>query len=176
MTAQRIIGARCSRSPIWPVANGQTKARAAALALAATDEDADTIGVQLLAHIKIVFDSTKAEAVWTEDLLRHLHAMSERHGASTGASASRSHRASWPRCSSRSESSPGRSGTQAPRKTSVATRANSSFRLGGGIYSANVLEATESASFSDFPSASDESPLADGNPPKAAETARALAH
>ena len=56
----------------WP-----EQARAAALALSAADEDADTIGVQLLADMRIVFDSIEASSLWTEDLLRHLHAMTE---------------------------------------------------------------------------------------------------
>ena len=34
--------------------------------------------MQLLADLKTVFDSTRAEALWTEDLLRHLNEMSER--------------------------------------------------------------------------------------------------
>ena len=57
----------------WP-----PRARAAALALSATDEDAETIGVQALADLAVVFNSTGAESIWTENLLRHLHAMSER--------------------------------------------------------------------------------------------------
>jgi Protein of unknown function (DUF3631) len=56
----------------WPA-----RARAAALALSEIDEDADTIGIQLLGDIKAVFDGLGVESLWTEDLLRHLHAMSE---------------------------------------------------------------------------------------------------
>ena len=57
--------------------NWHDQARAAALALSSTDEDADGLGVQLLASVRLVFDSIKAETIWTEDLLRQLHAMSE---------------------------------------------------------------------------------------------------
>jgi putative DNA primase/helicase len=42
------------------------------------DVDDQTFGVQLLEDIRQVFDETKVEAIWTEDLLRHLHAMEER--------------------------------------------------------------------------------------------------
>jgi hypothetical protein len=54
----------------WP-----QKARAAALALSSVDEDADTIGVQLLASVRLVFGA--AEQISTENLLRQLHAMPE---------------------------------------------------------------------------------------------------
>jgi hypothetical protein len=54
----------------WPA-----RARAAALALSAIDEDADTIGVQLLASVRLAFGV--ARQISTENLLRHLHAMAE---------------------------------------------------------------------------------------------------
>jgi putative DNA primase/helicase len=54
----------------WPA-----KARSAALDLSATDEDADTIGVQLLASVRLAFGLAKQ--ISTDDLLKHLHAMSE---------------------------------------------------------------------------------------------------
>ena len=53
-------------------------AREAALALSAADEDADTIGVQLLASIKSVFDRIEVTEIWTVELLQRLHRMSER--------------------------------------------------------------------------------------------------
>jgi Protein of unknown function (DUF3631)/RepB DNA-primase from phage plasmid len=54
----------------WP-----TRARGAALALSVTDEDAETIGVQLLASVRLAFGT--ATQISTENLLRHLHAMTE---------------------------------------------------------------------------------------------------
>jgi hypothetical protein len=54
----------------WP---GQ--ARTAALALSAADEDAETIGVQLLASVRLAFGTAKQ--ISTENLLKHLHAMTE---------------------------------------------------------------------------------------------------
>jgi hypothetical protein len=54
----------------WPA-----RARAAARALSTTDEDADTIGVQLLAAVKLAFGT--ARQISTDNLLKHLHAMSE---------------------------------------------------------------------------------------------------
>ena len=54
----------------WP-----TRSRAAALALSATDEDGETIGVQMLASVRVAFAT--AEQISTENLLRHLHAMTE---------------------------------------------------------------------------------------------------
>jgi hypothetical protein len=54
----------------WPA-----RARAAALALSEVDEDSDTIGVQLLASVRIAFGA--ATQISTENLLKHLHAMSE---------------------------------------------------------------------------------------------------
>jgi hypothetical protein len=55
----------------WP-----RRARDAAIGLSAVDEDAETIGVQLLGDIKEVFASI--ESIWTEDLLKRLHDMQER--------------------------------------------------------------------------------------------------
>jgi Protein of unknown function (DUF3631) len=55
----------------WP-----QRAREAALGLSAVDEDAETFGVQLLGDIKEVF--ARVEAIWTEDLLKRLHALQER--------------------------------------------------------------------------------------------------
>jgi hypothetical protein len=65
-----LIGIADAAGGSWPA-----KARAAALALSAVDEDADTIGVQLLASVQIVFGTAKQ--ISTENLLKHLHAMSE---------------------------------------------------------------------------------------------------
>ena len=117
--------------------NWHDQARAAALALSSTDEDADGLGVQLLASVQLVFDSIKAETIWTEDLLRHLHAMSEAPWGEYGrqrkpitarqlgdvAKTVRDHVAA----------------DQTRRgRTRTATRPNSSLALGGGIYPLQV--------------------------------------
>jgi 5S rRNA maturation endonuclease (ribonuclease M5) len=58
----------------WPAL-----ARRAAVEISGGREvDDESIGVQLLGDIKEVFEASKVEAIWTEDLLRHLHAMEER--------------------------------------------------------------------------------------------------
>ena len=148
----------------WP-----QKARAAALALSMTDEDAETIGVQLLGSIKGVFDSTKADAIWTEDLLHHLHAMSE---------------APWGEYGRQRKPITARqlgallkpfeivAGQVWRAETNKRGYTQKQFSSAWGRYlSASPLEATESAGFSDFSSARKDSPLADENSPKAAETA-----
>jgi putative DNA primase/helicase len=53
----------------------RARAQAAALALSAADEDADTIGVQLLASVRLAFGIAKQ--ISTDNLLKHLHAMTE---------------------------------------------------------------------------------------------------
>ena len=116
-----------------------------------------------------MFDSTKAESIWTEDLLRHLHAMSE---------------APWCEYGRQRKPITARqlgallkpfgivAGQVGKEETNKRGYTSEQFSSAWGRYlSASPLEATESASFSDFPSARDDQPLADGNPPKAAETA-----
>jgi putative DNA primase/helicase len=159
--------------------NWHDHARAAALALSTIDEDADTLGVQLLADIKTVFERTKAEAVWTEDLLRHLHAMSEAPWSEYG----RQRKPISPRQLA-ALLKPFGIGTKG-QVWNPSTRENKrgymreQFSAAWGRYlSANVLDATESAAESDFLCASDDEPLAHENPPKptAAANSSTLAH
>jgi hypothetical protein len=54
-------------------------ARRAAVEISTNMEiDDQTFGVQLLTDMQTVFASAQVEGIWTEDLLRHLHAMPER--------------------------------------------------------------------------------------------------
>jgi putative DNA primase/helicase len=150
----------------WP-----TRAWASALALSVIDEDAENIGVQLLADIKIVLDGTMAESIWTEDLLRHLHAMAERPWPEYG----RQRKPISPRQLASllkpfgivSRQLGKRDGTAVTNKHGFA---RVQFSAAWSRY-ANTLTTKEPATFSDFPSANTDSLLADTNPPKAAETA-----
>jgi putative DNA primase/helicase len=148
----------------WP-----DKARAAAKALSDIDADAEAIGVQLLADMQIVFDTTKAEAIWTEDLLRHLHDMSERPWCEYG----RQRKPITPRQMAGLLKPFGIVAGQVwKEETNKRGYTSEQFSSVWARYlSASPLEATESASFSDFPSARDDQPLADGNPPKTTESA-----
>jgi putative DNA primase/helicase len=151
----------------WPA-----QVRAAALALSATDEDADTIGVMLLGDIKIVFASTNAESIWTEDLLHHLHAMSAQPWGEYG----RQRKPITPRQLAsllkpfainvrqiwKPEAKANKQGYAAEQFESAWT----------SYLSPSPLEAKDSAASSDFSSPSEEEALGDRNPPKATATAR----
>ena len=152
----------------WP-----GKARAAAQALSEIDDDAEAIGVQLLGHIKLVFDSTKAEAIWSEDLLRHLHAMTEAPWCEYG-------RQRKP-ISSRQLATLLRpfgivAGQVWKEETNKRGYTSEQFSSVWRRYlSASPLKATETASFSDFPSARDDQPLADGESAESQQKQPALA-
>jgi hypothetical protein len=139
--------------------------------LSAVDEEADTIGVQLLGDIRTVFDSTKAEATWTEDLLRHLHAMAERPWCEYG----RQHKPISPRQLATLLKPFGVAARQVWKPEAKANKngyaPDQFFSAWGRYLSSKGLEAAESATFSDFPSSSHEEPLEDENPPKPAVTA-----
>ena len=148
----------------WP-----EQARTAALALSTADEDADTLGVQLLASVHAVFGSIKTETIWTEDLLHHLYAMSE---------------APWGEYGRQRKPITARqlgallkpfgivAGQVWKEETNKRGYTSEEFSQVWRRYlSASPLEATETARFINFPSARNDQPLADGNPPKAAETA-----
>ena len=150
----------------WPA-----KARAAARALSAADEDADTIGVQLLGDIKIVFGSTKAEAIWTEDLLRHLHAMAERPWCEYG----RQRKPISPRQLATLLKPFGVAVRQIWKREAKANKngyaSDQFFSAWGRYLSSKCLETTDPAACSDLPSSSDEEALEDEYPPKPAGTA-----
>ena len=150
----------------WP-----TRARAAALALSAIDEDAESIGVQLLADIRTVLDGNMAESIWTEDLLRHLHAMAERPWPEYG----RQRKPITPRQLASLLKPFGIVSRQLGKRDCTAVTNKHGFE---GVQFAeawsryaNTLTTKESTTFSDFPSANTNSLLADTSPPKAAETA-----
>jgi hypothetical protein len=67
-------------SAIAEIAGGDWPSRAAAAALALTEHevDDDSIGVQLLADIRIVFNETQAQYLSSAQLLRHLNSMNDR--------------------------------------------------------------------------------------------------
>ena len=123
------------------------------------------------ADIKLVFDSTKAEAIWTEDLLHHLHAMSEAPWCEYG----RHRKPITPRQLASLLKPFGivsRQIWKPEAKTNKQGYASEQFSSVWRRYlSPSPLEATETASFSDFPSPSDDQPLGDRNPRKATETA-----
>jgi hypothetical protein len=159
---------------IADLAGGQwlATARAAALALSGTDEDTE-IGVQVLGDIRTVFDSTKAKAIWTEDLLHHLHAMSEAPWCEYG----RARKPITPRQLA-ALLKPFSIGAGQVGKRDGANVTNKrgyereQFSPAWERYlSANALTPRESASVSDFVSANSDEPLADENPPNRAETA-----
>ena len=146
----------------WP-----RRARDAALGLSAADEDAETIGVQLLADIKEVFASV--ESIWTEDLLKRLHAMVERPWCEFG----RTRKPISPRQLAGLLKPFGIAATQVwhdgANKRGYAVE---QFSEAWTRYlCASPLDATESATHSDFPCARGNSGLARGNPPKPAATA-----
>jgi putative DNA primase/helicase len=147
------------------------KARAAALALSSIDEDADTIGVMLLGDIKTVFASTKAESIWTEDLLHHLHAMSAQPWSEYG----RLRKPITPRQLASLLKPFAINVRQIWKPEAKANKqgyAAEQFESAWNSYlSPSPLEAPDSAAFSDFSSPSDEEPLGDRNPPKATATA-----
>jgi Protein of unknown function (DUF3631) len=123
--------------------------------------------VQLLGDIKLVFGT--AESMWTEDLLRHLHEMPERPWCEYG----RQRKPISPRQLASLLKPFGIAATQV-WKGSVNKRGYTSeqfFSAWARYLSASPLEATDSATSSDLPSARGSSSLAHGNPPKSAETA-----
>ena len=54
------------------------RGRKAALEIHGASDDADERGVQLLGDIRLVFDASDGDALWTEELLDRLVAMKER--------------------------------------------------------------------------------------------------
>jgi hypothetical protein len=153
----------------WP-----GRAKAASLALSEVDaDDSEERGIELLADIKVVFDATKAEALWTEDLLRHLHAMSERpwceYGQQRKPISARQLAVLLKPFGIEPKQVGKRDGAKVTNKRGFekAWFADPWERY----LSANTLTSRESATSSDFPSANKEGLLADGNPPKPAATA-----
>ena len=135
----------------WP----EVARRAAVEISGGLDVDDQSYGVQLLGDIKEVFEATKAEAIWTEDLLRHLHAMSEAPWCEYGRQRKPITARQLATCSSRSGSCPGHIRTRRwqheerlqaffiwNRYLSLAPRSN-----------ATTPQPTATATFSDFPSA-----------------------
>jgi putative DNA primase/helicase len=146
----------------WP-----TRARAAALALSAADEDAESIGVMLLADLKVIFDSAGAESIWTEDLPRHLHEMSERPWGEYG----RQRRPITARQLAALLKPFGIVSRQIRRgETNKHGFERAQFAEPWSRY-ATPLQATDSASFGDSISATADQAVADRNPPKARESA-----
>jgi hypothetical protein len=151
----------------WPA-----RARRASLEIHGGAEDADEYGVQLLGDIKVAFGATKAKALWTDDLLRHLHAMSERPWNEYG----RHRKPITPR---------DLGALLKPFKiTSKQVRQRETNRNGYELSdfeetfsrylapeSSTPLQPAETATFSDFSSSTPESPVEDENRPKPAETA-----
>jgi Protein of unknown function (DUF3631) len=152
-------------------ADWASKARAAALALSRIDEDADTMGVQLLGDIRTVFASTRAEAIWTEDLLRHLHAMSEAPWGEYG----HQRKPITPRQLSNLLKPFGITVRQIWMPDAKANKQGydrGQFASGWTRYlSPSPLEATASAARRHFSSPSEHRPLGDSEPPETAETA-----
>jgi putative DNA primase/helicase len=144
----------------WP-----RRARDAALALSAADEDAETIGIQLLGDIKEVL--ANVEPIWTEDLLKRLHAMVERPWCEFG----RARKPISPRQLAgllkpfgiaarqiwKAEAKVNKNGFAAEQFSEAWTR----------YLTSKALEATESAADKDFPSSRALRFLEDANPPKA---------
>lgn len=147
----------------WP-----RRARDAALGLSAIDEDAETIGVQLLADIKTVF--TGAASIWTEDLLKQLHAMQERPWCEYG----RQRKPISPRQLSGLLKPFGIAAHQIWKPEARANKNGYDTQQFAGAWdrylSSRDLDATETATHSDYPSSSASLPLEDTNPPKPAAT------
>jgi hypothetical protein len=146
----------------WP-----ERAREAALRLSTVDEDAETDGVQLLADTKEVFASV--ESIWTEELLKRLHAMQERPWGEYG-------RQRKP-ISARQLAGllkPFGIVAEQIRRGDVNKRgyASEQFSAAWDRYlSAAPLQPTETVVHSDFQSATPLESVADISPPKARETA-----
>ena len=142
----------------WP-----QKARAAALALSSVDEDAETIGVQLLADSQ-GWCSKHAELISTENLLKQLHAMSEAPWGEYG----RQRKPITPRqLASLLRPFGIASGTVRESETSTPKGyRRAQFEEHGRDTSLNPPQRHNPANpptFSDFPSATTESNVADGN-------------
>jgi Protein of unknown function (DUF3631) len=159
---------------IAEVAGGDwlARARKAALEVQGASDDADERGVQLLGDIKTVFDDTKAEALWTEELLRHLHAMSERPWCEYG----RHRKPITPRDLS-ALLKPFEIRSRQVRKGETNKNGYECSDLEGvfsrylGAESPTTLQAAETAAFSDFRSSTPGPSVEDANRPKPAETA-----
>jgi hypothetical protein len=150
----------------WP-----QKARAAALALSSVDEDADTIGVQLLASVRLVFGAAEQiEQISTENLLRHLHAMPEAPWGEYG----RQRKPITPRqLASLLRPFGIAPGTIRESETSTPKGyRRDQFEEPWARYlaqSATTPQASKSASFGDFSSATTDSDVADRNEQKASQ-------
>jgi hypothetical protein len=146
----------------WP-----RRARDAALGLSTADEDAETIGVQLLGDIKEVMATR--ESIWTEDLLKRLHAMQERPWCEYG----RQRKPISPRQLAALLKPFGITVTQVWQKgENKRGYTVEQFSAAWTRYlPASPLDAKEPATHSDFLSARGNDGLADRTPPKATATA-----